>query len=353
MKKRILSAALVLVLCLAFLPAAGLAADTESIPEPPEITGMTVTQELGAAWIELTVYITTRIRNRISTTSSFGDEYISGLEMNVSVDGGAWQQLSMTPINESSKWNGAWRSPAIGGLAGTSWVQARIRFVGNGKDGSKIYSDWSEAMSINEGFEFNAHDWAKAELKEADKCGLIPADLREKDLKEPITRAEFAAVSVKVYEALSGVKAEPAAVNPFTDTKNPEVLKALNVGITNGLSDTEFGPAKLLNREQAATMLSRVYKKVAFAGWTLDTDGDYAEAFRALFTMPEPFADDADISSWAKDSVYFMAANGVLNGVGNNCFAPKLVTSGEETLNHATREQAILIAVRLVQNLSA
>ena len=82
-------------------------------------------------------------------------------------------------------------------------------------------------------------------------------------------------------------------------------------------------------------------------------DGDYEEAFRALFTMPEPFADDGDISAWARDSVYFMAANGVLNGVGDNRFAPKLVVSGEETLNHATREQAILIAVRLVKNLSA
>ena len=54
------------------------------------------------------------------------------------------------------------------------------------------------------------------------------------------------------------------------------------------------------------------------------------------------FADDTDISDWAKESIYFMVANGIINGVGNNKFAPKNVTS---------REQALLIAVRVVENL--
>ena len=144
-------------------------------------------------------------------------------------------------------------------------------------------------------------------------------------------------------------------MNPFTDTADTEVLKALNVGITNGLSETEFGPAKLLNREQAATMLSRVYKKVAFEGWTLATDGNYAEAFRALFTMPEAFTDDADISSWARDSVYFMVDHGILKGMEGYTFQPRAVTPEQQASGYAqaTREQAILIAVRLVQNLKA
>ena len=144
-------------------------------------------------------------------------------------------------------------------------------------------------------------------------------------------------------------------MNPFTDTADTEVLKALNVGITNGLSETEFGPAKLLNREQAATMLSRVYKKVAFEGWTLTTDKDYDEAFRTLFTMPEPFTDDADISSWARDSVYFMVDHGILKGMEGYTFQPRAVTPEQQASGYAqaTREQAILIAVRLVQNLKA
>ena len=45
-------------------------------------------------------------------------------------------------------------------------------------------------------------------MKEADEKGLIPECLDGVDLKRKITRQEFAAVSVKVYEALSGKTAE-------------------------------------------------------------------------------------------------------------------------------------------------
>jgi hypothetical protein len=200
---------------------------------------------------------------------------------------------------------------------------------------------------------FNAHEWAKAELAEAETMGIIPAELLDADLTQPITRAEFAAVSVKVYEALSGLTAKPAADNPFTDTVDPEVLKALNVGITNGLSATEFAPDRLLNREQAATMLTRVYKKVLFSGWTLEGDEDFVQQFGSLFEMPDPFTDDADISSWARDSVYFMAANGIIKGIEGGKFAPRAVIDEQKASGYAqaTREQALLIAVRMVKNL--
>ncbi len=362
MHKKWIAFALALLLCLALFAAPACAEDDGPVlSKPPKISALLICKEGGSTWVQVSVKIATATRNQMRLLASFGmGDYYSGLDMLLTVDGGTQQKLTLSPTAEGDRWSGPWRSGSLSGLRENSWLQAQIRYTGKDENGATVYSDWSEVFAINEDseetpveepFEFNAHDWAKPELTEADGAGLIPADLRSADLKAPITRAEFAAVSVKVYEALSGLKADPAAVNPFTDTADLEVLKALNVGVTNGVSDTEFAPSSLLNREQAATMLSRVYKKVAFVGWTLTTDGDYADAFRALFTMPEPFADDADISSWARDSVYFMAANDVLNGVGNNCFAPKLLTSGEETLNHATREQAILIAVRLVKNL--
>jgi len=60
-------------------------------------------------------------------------------------------------------------------------------------------------------------------LSKANELGLIPASLKDKDLTKPITRAEFAAVAVKVYENLTGEKTTPAAVNPLTDTSDVEV----------------------------------------------------------------------------------------------------------------------------------
>ncbi len=48
-----------------------------------------------------------------------------------------------------------------------------------------------------------------------------------------------------------------------------------------------------------------------------------------------------------------MVANGIISGVGDNTFAPKAVTTEEQARNYAsaTREQALAIAVRMVEKL--
>lgn len=198
-------------------------------------------------------------------------------------------------------------------------------------------------------YDYIASNWAQTELQKADDLGLIPDALKNADLTRPITRSEFAAVSVKTYEKISGTQALPATNSPFTDCNDLEVLKAYNLGVTNGISPTTFGPNTLLDREQAATMLTRVFKRATMPGWTLSADA----AFPLTYQKPTPFADDADISNWAKDSVYFMAANGIIGGVGNNKFAPKNVTPTDEANQYAnaTREQALAIAVRMVDHL--
>ena len=204
----------------------------------------------------------------------------------------------------------------------------------------------------------NASSWATAELEEAASMGLIPDCLQGKDLMENVTRGEFAAVSVKLFEYLTSTTAAPAPDDTFTDTKDPEVLKAYNVGITNGVGGTtEFRPNSFISRQEAATMLTRVYKKVNLSGWTLETDSQYTEQFKALFTQPGLFSDDGEIDGWARDSVYFMAANGIINGVGElsgigeNCFAPKLREVSGRQVGNASREVALLISVRTAKNL--
>ena len=266
------------------------------------------------------------------------------IETQISVNSGAWT----SGYTANASWlNGGWR--------GTSWdtpiygqkdnIKLRVRFVA---DDVGLVSEWSNMLELNAAA-FEASKWAMPELEKADDMGLIPDCLVGKDLREDITRAEFAAVAVKVYESLSGEKAEPISENPFTDCNDPEVLKAYNIGAVNGTSATTYTPDALLNREQAATMLTRVYKAVTLDGWTLATDGDYTLSY----TKPAPFADDKQISGYAKDSVYFMAANGIINGVGNNNFAPRNTTSAQEATGYAnaTREAALLIAVRMVENL--
>lgn len=206
-----------------------------------------------------------------------------------------------------------------------------------------------EWNSVRTSFGSEVSEWALPEMEKASNLGLVPDTLKGENLTQSITRAEFAAVAVKTYEALSGTKAIPIVNNPFTDCVDVEVLKAYGIGAVAGTSATAFSPNQLLNREQAATMLTRVFKRITLAGWTLETDSQ----FTLPYTMPAPFADDGDISGWARDSVYFMASNGIISGTSGNKFAPKNVTSAQEAEGYAnaTREQALAIAVRMVENL--
>jgi len=196
----------------------------------------------------------------------------------------------------------------------------------------------------------NTSLWAVEALQKAGGMNLIPPSLANADLTRPITRQEFAAVAVLVFENLTDATIIPAAVNPFRDTSDSYVLKAYNVGITSGSNaeGTEFSPNAILSREQMATMLTRVIKACTIPDWTIETDMKYSLDFTAVSV----FSDDGNISTWAKPSVYFMASYGLIMG-DNNMFRPRPTNPSEEALNYgcATREQAIAIAVRMVENL--
>lgn len=174
-----------------------------------------------------------------------------------------------------------------------------------------------------------ASEWAEPELKEASKENLIPEIFDEANLTKNITRKEFAHTVVKMYEKITGQKAVPIAKNPFTDTKDKEVLKAYNIGITNGTSNTTFSPDALITREQMATMMTRALTKAG-------KDTSRPESAKL-------FADDSEFSEYAKDSIYYMSSIEIIKGVGENKFNAK---------GNASREQALAISIRCVKKLN-
>lgn len=217
---------------------------------------------------------------------------------------------------------------------------------GSGTSGGNVTITITSGNDINDtsgsdtgaGHGYICSNWARSEVESAGHMGLIPGGLYGADLRQNITRAEFAALSVRVYEKISGSTAPFTNTNPFYDTSDPEVLRASALGITNGVGSGRFGPDTLLTRQQAAAMLTRSYKAIVFKGWTLDSDSVY----NLSYTRPTAFADDGEIATWARDSVYFMNANSIINGMGEKMFAPS---------SNATREQSITIALRMCQNL--
>ena len=242
--------------------------------------------EIGPAVEATQVEVSSDLENWINVGKADGS--LSGVDLNGKVPEGA--SFRYVRITDLAGGGGSWPGADIDAVAG---LNAKVPPTGS--------------------------EWANEELEKADLLGLIPDCLQDADLTRSINRAEFAAVSVKAYEALSGTAAIPAIVNPFNDTDDMEVLKALNVGITIGVSATEFAPDN--------TPLT--------------------------YDKPAVFADDAQISDWAKDSVYFMVAHNIIQGVGDNRFAPQNTTDAEQAQGYAnaTREQALIIAVRMVENL--
>ena len=219
------------------------------------------------------------------------------------------------------------------------YIRVRYAYVDNqGSDGQEhyIYSPFSNTASIGtEAFYKEASDWAKSELQKANDLGLIPAILKGADMTKPITREEFAELAVVLYERVTDKKSEPVSPNPFTDTANPQILKAYNLGITSGTSQTTFSPNVLINREQCAAMLFRAIKAI-------HPQGDYSVA------GVKDFPDQKHISSWAVEATKYMNKIGVITGDAQGNFMPKATTPAQEAAGYgmATREQAIALSVR-------
>jgi len=137
-----------------------------------------------------------------------------------------------------------------------------------------------------------------------------------------ITRAEFLKMVVLANDMYTGSLTE---VN-FADVKEGDwyyqyVEAALNFKIITGDGNGNFRPNDLITREDICVILSRV-----------------SSAKNAAMT--ELFYDDAEISDYAKNAVYVMKETGIVNGIGDNLFAPKA---------NATRAMAAKIIYGLVK----
>lgn len=191
----------------------------------------------------------------------------------------------------------------------------------------EVTSGYSDLVTLGNPAQYRgASDWAKDGLDKAAQYGLITDKIKD-NMSSSITREEFAEVAVKLYELYTGKKAEAAPASTFTDTSNPEIFKAYQLGIVNGIGDSKFAPQVLINREQMAAMLNRAVVAIR------------PDADMSIEGAPT-FSDENNIASYFVDNVKFMAKNGFINGIGDNRFAPKATS---------TREQAVIVAVRVYE----
>ncbi|MCK8059324.1 MULTISPECIES: S-layer homology domain-containing protein [unclassified Fusibacter] len=163
--------------------------------------------------------------------------------------------------------------------------------------------------------------WSQRAVFKLNIQGVVEGALSDLNaMQQAITREEFAEMAVRLYIKASGTVLEllPQTHN-FEDTDNPYVGAAYRLGIVNGMSSTVFAPKAKVTREQIATML---YRELTILGLSPE------------YGTQTPFSDDGQIASWAKTGVNYCKFHGLVNGVGNNRFAPK---------NDATREQVFML----------
>jgi hypothetical protein len=171
-----------------------------------------------------------------------------------------------------------------------------------------------------------ASKWAIAELTQAYNYGLTYPDIMGK-FQQPITREEFCVIVVKLYTKLTN-KTVTASGSPFSDTNNPEIIKAYQLGIVNGTGGGKFSPTLSITRQEIATMIYRALSK----------------AYSNLPKIDEskfPFRDADKIASWALTAMKFAYQNGIMKGVSQDKIDP---------LSNTTREQGIILVKRTYEN---
>ncbi len=168
--------------------------------------------------------------------------------------------------------------------------------------------------------------WAQSGVNLALNDNLLDSGLLGNDYTKPISRLQFCSVAVRLAETLTGKSITPAAANTFTDTTNAYVLKAYAAGITAGTSPTTFSPNDTLNRQQMAVFLRNALRYV-------EKNSDYR--YTSYTSQLSKYKDSWQIASWAKDSMAFMNALGLINGTSSTTLSPA---------DKCTIEQALLVA---------
>lgn len=194
----------------------------------------------------------------------------------------------------------------------------RIRYSHNGTKGE--FSNVGIAGLTD--YYRNSSKWAKVELDRALKSEFITNAIRD-DMSANVTREEFAEVLMKMYVKITG-KTVSYSDTFFSDTENPEVLKAAELGIITGNGYGQFKPNEKVTRQEITTMLIRALK-------LLRPNNDFST------TNVNRFGDQDKIDDWAIEGMKYMYKNGILKGNGYGKIDPK---------GNASREVATILILR-------
>lgn len=202
-----------------------------------------------------------------------------------------------------------------------SYIQFGTRIHIDKADYNVVFSDTAlEKMAYYHDLMKNvdSSEWATDYILECQKLGFLE-DVTDISYKEPITREKFCEVIYNMLDKTMDITWAKVSPRPFRDTTNEKIFSLCLADIVDGKGGYIFAPNDYLTREEAATIIIRVVNK--FMPMPMPVTEMYFE-----------YDDISEVSEWASDSVQIISSLGIMEGVGDNKFAPKYTYTAEQAI---------------------
>ncbi len=178
----------------------------------------------------------------------------------------------------------------------------------------------SPALELNKVYANSfTSEWAKPTVDAMSNAGLIPNSLKnDADFREDISREEFAELITTYFNKVKKQTSIPSSSDSkFTDTNNPLITLANQLGIVGGYPDGSFKPNATITRQEIAVMANQAERQLSNISQSKDV---------------KKFTDNRNIAPWAQEGVGSLSKAGGIGGYPDGTFKPTNKMSKQEAI---------------------
>lgn len=186
--------------------------------------------------------------------------------------------------------------------------------------------------------------WAEPDVIAAASAGLMPDTFAALPAKASVSRAEFCAVALNLYETERETTVPRTSKVYFSDCNDPEVNTAYEMNLISGRGDGIFAPDESVSRQDLCVILDSVREKC-------DVDKP------TVTVSASSFLDGGEVRDYATGAIESMLGAGIIKGVEATLSNDPEQAGQTVTLlqpqGTASREQALIMASRFLDTFDA
>lgn len=186
--------------------------------------------------------------------------------------------------------------------------------------------------------------WAEPDVIAASAAGLMPDTFAALAAKSSVSRAEFCAVALNLYEAERETTVKRTSKVYFDDCDDPDVNTAYEMNLISGRGNGVFAPDESVSRQDLCVILDSVREKC---------EVDKPDATVSASSFP----DGGEVRDYAVSATETMLSTGIIKGVQATVSDDPEQAGETVTLlqpqGTATREQALIMASRFLDAFDA